>query len=89
MAEVPARERPPGPAHGGQRLRARRIALSEIGPGADLGELRFELYPLHQKNDTFPGEVFLELAANALEQAGASRAQPIEFERIRERVPAT
>jgi hypothetical protein len=62
-----------------------RIALSGIATGADLGAPRFELYPLHPKNDTFPGEVFLELAADAIDAAGASREQPIEFEGIRER----
>jgi hypothetical protein len=67
------------------RVQAIRIALSGMASGADLGDLRFELYPLHPKNNTFPGEVFLELAADAIEEAGASREEPIEFERIRER----
>ena len=67
------------------RLQAIRIALSGIGSGADLGDLRFELYALHPKNNTFPGEVFLELAADAIQEAGASREEPIEFEGIRER----
>jgi hypothetical protein len=67
------------------RVQAIRIALSGIGSGADLGDLRFELYPLHPKNNTFPGEVFLELAADAIDEAGASREEPIEFEGIRER----
>jgi hypothetical protein len=30
------------------------------------------LAPLHRKNNTFPGEVLLELAADAIEQAGAT-----------------
>jgi hypothetical protein len=67
------------------RLQAIRTALSGIGSGSDLGELRLELYPLHPKHNTFPGEVFLELAADAIEEAGASRDEPIEFEGIRER----
>jgi len=67
------------------RVQAIRIALSGIATGADLGDLRFELYPLHPKNNTFPGEVFLELAADAIDEAGASREEPIEFEGIRER----
>src|SRR5947199_2443053 len=67
------------------RVQAVRIALSGIGSGADLGDLRFELYALHPKNDTFPGEVFLELAADAIEEAGATREEPIDFEGIRER----
>jgi hypothetical protein len=67
------------------RVQAIRIALLGIGAGADLGDLRFELFALHPKNDTFPGEVFLELAADAIEEARASREEPIEFEGIRER----
>jgi len=47
--------------------------------------VRLQLDPLHPRNDTFPGEVFLELAADAIDEAGASREEPIEFERIRER----
>jgi hypothetical protein len=66
------------------RVQAIRIALSGIATGADLGDLRFELYALHPKNNTFPGEVFLELAADAINEAGASREEPIEFEGIRE-----
>jgi hypothetical protein len=67
------------------RVQTIRIALSGIREGTDLGDLRSELYPLHPKHDTFPGEVFLELAADAIELAGASREEPIEFEGIRER----
>jgi hypothetical protein len=67
------------------RVQAIHIALSGIASGADLGDIRFELFALHPKNNTFPGEVFLELAADAIEHAGASREEPIEFEGIRER----
>ena len=62
-----------------------RIALDGIATGADLDDLQSRLEPLHPQHDTFPGEVLLGLAADAIEEAGASRAQPIEFERIRER----
>lgn len=44
-----------------------------------------ELEPLHPRNDTFPGEVFLSLAADALEWCGASRADPLPLEGLRER----
>jgi hypothetical protein len=67
------------------RVQAIRIALGGLAAGADLSDVRFELYPLHPKNDTFPGEVFLELAADAIDEGGASREEPIEFEGIRER----
>jgi hypothetical protein len=67
------------------RVQAIRIALSGIAAGSDLADVRFELYPLHPKNNTFPGEVFLGLAADAIDEAGASRQEPIEFDDIRER----
>jgi hypothetical protein len=67
------------------RVQAIRIALHGISTGADLDELRVQLAPLHPPHDTFPGEMLLELAADAIEGSGASRAQPIEFEQIRER----
>jgi hypothetical protein len=44
-----------------------------------------ELAPLHSRNDTFPGEVFLHLAGDALEWCGASRAEPLPLEELRER----
>jgi hypothetical protein len=47
--------------------------------------VRSDLAPLHPRNDTFPGEVFLHLAADALEWCGASRAEPVPLERLRER----
>jgi hypothetical protein len=34
---------------------------------------------VHPKNNTFPGEVLLDLAADAIEEAGATRQQPLEF----------
>jgi hypothetical protein len=44
-----------------------------------------QLAPLHPRNDTFPGEVFLHLAADALEWCGATRADPLPLEGLRER----
>ena len=49
-----------------------------------MGDVRFALYARRPKDNTFPGEVFVELAANAVTEAGA-RDEPIEFEGIRER----
>jgi hypothetical protein len=67
------------------RLKATRIALWGIAVGDDLPDIARELEPLHPKNDTFPGEVLLTLAADALEEGRISREQPIEYEAIRER----
>jgi hypothetical protein len=50
---------------------------------SELGEIGARLAPLHPKNNTFPGEVLLELAADAIAESGASRERPLEFEGIR------
>jgi hypothetical protein len=74
---MPARKRPtPQDA-----ALARRILLDGLARGGDAGELAL----LHPRNDTFPGEVFLHLAADALDWCGASRAEPLALEGIRDR----
>jgi hypothetical protein len=40
---------------------------------------------LHPKNDTFPGEVYLHLAAEVLADAASADAGPIHYEGLRER----
>jgi hypothetical protein len=67
------------------RTNAIRIALAGIASATDPSDLVRQLEPLHPKNDTFPGEVLLEVAADALELSGASRRHPVEYEGIRER----
>jgi hypothetical protein len=67
------------------RVEAIRVALSGIARAGDLGDLCWKLEPLHPKYNTFPGEVLLGLAADAIELSGATRENPIEFEEIRER----
>ena len=67
------------------RATAIGVALSGIAGGLELGEIAARLEPLHPKNNTFPGEVLLELAGDAIEESGASREQPLEFEGIRKR----
>jgi hypothetical protein len=52
---------------------------------ADIFGLVSELAPLHPRNNTFPGEVFLHLAADALDWCGASRSGPLALEGLRER----
>jgi hypothetical protein len=69
------------------RATAIRVALSGIAGGLELGEVAARLAPLHPKNDTFPGEVLVELAADAIEESGATREHPLEFEGIRKRHP--
>jgi hypothetical protein len=50
-----------------------------------LPDLAGDLAPLHPGNDTFPGEVLLRLAADALAWSGASPADPLPLDGIRER----
>ena len=64
---------------------ARRMLLDGLARDADILELVSELAPLHPRNNTFPGEVFLRLAADALEWCGASREEPLALEGMRER----
>jgi hypothetical protein len=64
---------------------ARRMLLDGLARDADTLELVSELAPLHPRNNTFPGEVFLRLAADALEWCGASQEEPLALEGIQER----
>jgi hypothetical protein len=45
---------------------ARRVLLGGLARDADIFELVTELVPLHPRDNTFPGEVFLHVAADAL-----------------------
>jgi hypothetical protein len=64
---------------------ARRALLDGLARDADIFDLVSELAPLHPRDNTFPGEVFLHLAADALDWCGASRADPLPLEGLRER----
>ena len=64
---------------------ARRILLDGLARDADISGLMTELAPLHPRSDTFPGEIFLRLATDALDWCGASREQPVTLEGMRER----
>jgi hypothetical protein len=66
-------------------MAARRLLLDGLARDADIFEVLSGLAALHPPNDTFPGEVFLHLAADALEWCGASRAEPLPLEGLRER----
>lgn len=70
---MPARKRPtPEDA-----ATARRVLLDGLAGDTGIFDLMTELAPLHPRNDTFPGEVFLGLAADALGWCGASRTAPL------------
>jgi hypothetical protein len=78
---MPARKQPaPEDA-----VTARQTLLDGLARDADIFELLSELAPLHSRDNIFPGEVFLHLAAEALDWCGASRADPLPLEGLRER----
>jgi hypothetical protein len=58
--------------------------LSGLANNTDLFDLVAAIADLHPKNDTFPGEVFMGLAADTLELVGATRRDPISYEGLRE-----
>jgi hypothetical protein len=78
---MPARKRPTPE----DTVTARRVLLDGLARDADIFELERELAPLHPRNNTFPGEVFLRLGADALDWCRASRADPLPLEGLRER----
>jgi hypothetical protein len=78
---MPGRKRPTPE----EAATARRALLDGLARNTDIFEVLRELAPLHPRNDTFLGEVFLHLAADALQWCGASRAEPLTLEGLRER----
>ena len=66
-------------------MTARRVLLKGLARNTDIFELLSELAPLHPRDNIFRGEVFLHLAADALNWCGASRADPLPLEGLRER----
>jgi len=64
---------------------ARRILLDGLARDSEVAELVSELAPLHPRNNTFPGEVFLHVAVDALDWCGASRADRLAPEGMQER----
>ena len=79
--DMPARKRPTPE----DTATARRILLDGLANGTGIFTLLGELEPLHPRHDTFPGKVFLHLAADALDWCGANRAGPLPLEGLRER----
>lgn len=67
------------------RVEALRRLLSGLANGEDVVDLSAAVEDLHPAHDTFPGEVFMELAADALDLAGVERSDPIPYEGLREK----
>lgn len=53
--------------------------LSGLARGADANQLAADIAELHQRNNTFPGEVLMELAADALDLADYGRDRRVEY----------
>jgi hypothetical protein len=66
------------------RGEANRLTLAGLASGANFETIMDGLAELHPKYDTFPAEELLELAAEAIKLSGASTADPIDYEGIRE-----
>jgi hypothetical protein len=67
------------------RGEAARLGLVALRAGQDLNSIMERLAALHPRNDTFPAELLLELAADSIEESGASAAEPIQYEGLRDR----
>jgi hypothetical protein len=78
---MPARKQPT-PA---DAAKARRMLLDGLAGNGEMAELVAELAPLHPRNNTLPGEVFLQVAADALDWCEASRSDPLTLEAMKER----
>jgi hypothetical protein len=72
VGRMPAKKRP-GPE---DAITARQILLDGLAADRDPRGLVGELAPLHPRNNTFPGEVFLRVAADALDWCGAKQPCP-------------
>lgn len=69
-----------------ERLRSKRARCREReATGTDIFDALDLIGPLHPKNNTFPGEVFMRLAAQALAEGGVSPASPISQEGLIDR----
>jgi hypothetical protein len=80
---MPARNRPTLQ----DAVTARRILLDGLAQDAEVevAEPAGKLASLHPRNSTFPCEVFLGVAADALDWCGASRTDPLALEGMPER----
>ena len=66
-------------------VEAVRLLLNAVAGGAEISEMARAVVRLHPDNDTFPGEVFLRVAADALDEAGVNINNPLPYEDVRGR----
>jgi hypothetical protein len=67
------------------RVEAARLTLDGLASGRAIDDIVADLYAMHPRYNTFPAEELLDLAADAIEESGASRESPIDYEGIRGR----
>jgi hypothetical protein len=58
---------------------ALRRFLVGLARGDDANQLSSEIADLHVRHNTFPGEVFMELAADALDVVGTTRSDAVVY----------
>jgi hypothetical protein len=63
-------------------VEALRRFLVGLGRGDDANQLVADIADLHMQHNTFPGEVFLELAADALAVAGVGREPGVVYREL-------
>ncbi|MFN3256674.1 MAG: hypothetical protein ACE37B_13365 [Ilumatobacter sp.] len=66
----------------GDRVEALRRFLVGLGRGDDANQLVADIADLHVRHDTFPGEVFMGLAADALAVAGVEREPGVVYREL-------
>ena len=64
------------------RAEALRRLLVGLADGADAVDIAASIADLHPKNNTFPGEVFMELSADVLELTTVERTSPLRYENL-------
>ena len=64
------------------RIEALRRFLVGLARCDDANQLSAEIADLHVRHDTFPGEVFMELSADALDAAGAERESAVAYREL-------
>jgi hypothetical protein len=79
-----ARKAGPSDEDYGSAARLGLLGLT-VGEDAEADSIMEQLAALHPRNNTFPAEVLLELAAEAIGESGASPADPIQYEGMRDR----
>lgn len=64
------------------RVEAMVQLLGGVAEGKDVFEVASSVVDLHPRHNTFPGEVYMGLASDALELAGVDRQDPIAYQTL-------